>query len=462
MRAAPPWRWRTVLPALLLRADAQDTWARGGETSTDTFTSTIPTSTSTYTTSLPTVSATYTMPTAVASETVTDSATLTLPTGSTTLTLPAATATSEITLPTTTATVSLPSASATETGTVTLPATSSTETFTQSASMSLPTFSESATFSLPTHTVTTSGTVTMPSVTTSSTATATLTLPAHDNYTMYLEPATFYDGQEIRIQLKATQDGGANNAISTRSLEMFNSSAMGTLAVRMYAWSADMAGDCERYAAGGRIVPLAETREFGMSRAERYEGNVWVGAAFTTLTTPHAGIKFLICFRHTVPKYMHNSPAVNKWMLFSTSDGGLGQYIFQAKASGVWFHLPEATDGQYAIIQLLSKEAWNFTYAPSSCGAGTYSENQAMSCGLGDNLKIVPSGEPCTLELHLRSLELRSGHLLREPGHELRPGGQPEDCAQRGALHTGASGAPAALPREQLGADRRAVGPGSH
>eukprot|EP00666_Eupelagonemidae_sp_cell4sb_P004867 gene4867-7885_t len=90
---------------------------------------------------------------------------------------------------------------------------------------------------------------------------------------MYLEPASFVSGQEIRIQLKATLDGGGlkDGGIGK---ELFNTSATGTLKVRVYQWSSTSAGDCETYyTAACTGSCLYETAEFGLSSVERYEGN---------------------------------------------------------------------------------------------------------------------------------------------------------------------------------------------
>eukprot|EP00660_Eupelagonema_oceanica_P011865 gene11865-7551_t len=116
--------------------------------------------------------------------------------------------------------------------------------------MTLPTATPAATqtttITLPTSTETQTSTVTLPTATETSSQTATLTLPAHDNFTMFLEPASFVSGQEIRIQLKATLDGGWLKA-GGDGKELFNTSATGTLKVRVYKWTASTAGDCESY-----------------------------------------------------------------------------------------------------------------------------------------------------------------------------------------------------------------------
>lgn len=334
--------------------------------------------------------------------------TLTLPSETKTMTLPSQTRTNSMTLPSETHTTSMPSATSTSIKTVTLPsaAKSATSTFSMRSGTETGTETEtvqatdtsSNTFTMPTKTSTHSSSLTLPTATSSASLTGTATLPAHDNYTNALEPSSFYAGQEIRIQLKATLDP-FHDPKTARYPELFNVSAMGSLQVQVFKWDSTKAGDCAQYVAGGN--PLYKTGEFGMTMVERYEGHVFVGAAHVTFAAPHSATQFVVCFKHTVPMYRYNSDAVtNKWMLFSTTDvssGIVGQYVFQAQPSKMFYYLPDPSSGQYAIVQLLSQENWNFTYAPSSCGSSN-SEEDAMSCGFGDNLKLVPAGEPCTLE----------------------------------------------------------------
>eukprot|EP00756_Hemistasia_phaeocysticola_P022348 Hpha_TRINITY_DN15829_c1_g10::TRINITY_DN15829_c1_g10_i1::g.191192::m.191192 len=358
---------------------------------------------------LPTSSSTMTLPSSTAEKTATAIATLTLPTNTKTMSLPSETNTGTFTLPASTRTATLPSGTGTKTGSLTLPsaftATSTfslktgTETGTETETVQA-TATSSHTFSIPSRTSTSSSSLTLPTATGSSSLTGTATLPSHDNYTTALEPSSFYAGQEIRIQLKATLDPFNDPKKTAQFPELFNVSAMGSLQVRVFAWNGGTASDCDAYVA--QNTPLYKTGEFGMTMVERYEGHVFVGAAHVTFAAPHSNTKFVICFKHTVNKYAYKSDAVtNKWMIFSTSDvstGIMGQYVFQAQASKLFYYLPDPSSGQYAIIQLLSQENWNFTYAPSTCGATPYSDDNALQCGWGDNLKLVPAGEPCTLE----------------------------------------------------------------
>eukprot|EP00756_Hemistasia_phaeocysticola_P022350 Hpha_TRINITY_DN15829_c1_g10::TRINITY_DN15829_c1_g10_i2::g.191235::m.191235 len=358
---------------------------------------------------LPTSSSTMTLPSSTSAQTATAVATLTLPTNTKTMSLPSETNTGTFTLPASTKTATLPSGTSTKTSSMTLPtggftATSTfslrtgTETGTETETVQA-TATSSHTFSMPTRTTSFSSSLTLPTSTSTSSLTGTATLPSHDNYTSALEPSSFYAGQEIRIQLKATLDPFHDYKKTARYPELFNVSAMGSLEVQVFEWKSGNAGDCAAYV--GTAAPLYKTGEFGMTMVERYEGHVFVGAAHVTFAAPHEETKFVICFKHTVPNYRYNSDAVtNKWMLFSTTDvssGIVGQYVFQAQASKLFYYLPDPSSGQYAIVQLLSQENWNFTYAPSSCGSDT-TEDNAMTCGWGDNLKIVPAGEPCTLE----------------------------------------------------------------
>jgi hypothetical protein len=245
--------------------------------------------------------------------------------------------------------------------------------------------------------------------------TGTATLPAHDNYTNALEPSSFYAGQEIRIQLKATLDP-FHDPKTARYPELFNVSAMGSLEVQVFAWKGMKGGDCGLYVTGE--TPLYKTGEFGMTMVERYEGHVFVGAAHVTFAAPHYNTKFIVCFKHTVPMYTQKSDVTNKWMLFSTTDvssGIVGQYVFQSQMSKMFYYLPDPSSGQYGIIQLLSQENWNFTYAPSSCGSSN-AEDDVMNCGFGDNLKLVPAGEPCTLEHQAFNLPYLGSNWVQNDG----------------------------------------------
>ncbi|KAJ9470662.1 hypothetical protein DIPPA_00634 [Diplonema papillatum] len=217
------------------------------------------------------------------------------------------------------------------------------------------------------------------------TSSLTLTRESSNNYTMDLQPAWFYAGQEFRIRIEAVLE--QSPAAAEQNKKMFNASDMGTLEVRLYAWSASIGAECSAYSSS----PLATENEFGMTVAASAAGERFVAAAHMTLIAPAGSTKFVICFKHTMDERYFNLERNGEWQAFARSSDG--RDVFEAADSKVWYHIPDATVGQYAIVQLLSEEdGWNFTYAPSTC-ATTWAD-----CGKGDNLKIVPAGAPCTYE----------------------------------------------------------------
>eukprot|EP01062_Namystynia_karyoxenos_P003865 TRINITY_DN1136_c0_g1_i15.p1 TRINITY_DN1136_c0_g1~~TRINITY_DN1136_c0_g1_i15.p1 ORF type:complete len:7355 (+),score=2052.37 TRINITY_DN1136_c0_g1_i15:242-22306(+) len=296
-----------------------------------------------------------------------------------------------------TSTASLPTGSGTVT--FTIPTTTASPIPTESNSISLTatqTDSSTMTYTMPTATGTLTGTSTLPTASATITETATLTLPAITNYSMAMEPGSFYDGQEIRVQLKTMLQAPEGKVFH----DFWNRTAMGQLQVHVFQWDPTLASSCPGYVAG-TAPALYSTNVFGMTTAERLEDNVFVGAAHVTFPAPAHNRPFVLCFKHTLPAFTYINPTsdavVGQWNLFSTENVAGGQYVFKAQQSMMWYNLPEATESQYAVIQLLSRESWNFTYAPSSCGSGT-TDDLLLPCGLGDNLKIVPVGEACTLE----------------------------------------------------------------
>ena len=161
----------------------------------------------------------------------------------------------------------------------------------------------------------------------------------------------------------------------------------------MYAFIATDTSDiCSQYV--GRYTPIMTKTDFGIATEDQEKGNHMVDAVYITLTTP--SVAFVVCYKHTLDTSMYHIPEElnGKWQLLvlSESVAGVhdGSYVFTPSTADIWYHLPEATTGQYAIIQLLSA-GLNFTYSPSSCAA-------SLSGCVGDNLKIVPSGTPCTYD----------------------------------------------------------------
>eukprot|EP00755_Sulcionema_specki_P006272 Sspe_Gene.5152::Locus_1698_Transcript_2_2_Confidence_0.750_Length_13180::g.5152::m.5152 len=199
----------------------------------------------------------------------------------------------------------------------------------------------------------------------------------HNGYNGTMEPPTFTEGQEFRISLFATVGGDTK-------VERFNTS-LSELTVRTYAAKAGLT--CDQYVSAEAM--LQEVTSFGLSDTERIENNEIVGYAHATLSAPSHETKFVICFKHVTDKWVSANPS---WQMFSVDQ----VTEWRATESLTWYHLPDPTVGQYAIIQLLGDEAWNFTYSPSACGNAN-TEAGLVTC-TGDNLKIVPTGKPCTYE----------------------------------------------------------------
>eukprot|EP01065_Artemidia_motanka_P051494 TRINITY_DN9104_c0_g1_i1.p1 TRINITY_DN9104_c0_g1~~TRINITY_DN9104_c0_g1_i1.p1 ORF type:complete len:4612 (+),score=1046.90 TRINITY_DN9104_c0_g1_i1:421-13836(+) len=264
---------------------------------------------------------------------------------------------------------------------------------TQTASESLPTLTDTSSFT-PSETLEPTASATW---TDSYTPTPSITLPAHDNFTTALEPGSFVEGQEVRVQLRTTF-GGIRGAV----VDHFNTSDLGSLRVRLLRWDVALAFECAGAGTAAAANILYDSAEFGISDVERFEGGEMVGSAHFTFTAPGSSTPFIICFKHDVPKLGYSVPESirGKWLTFTVSSldlAGAAQVVFRSTPSLTWYNLPEPTASQYAIVQLLSEEQWNFTYAPSSCGS-SYDTYGMLPCGLGDSLKIVPAGTPCTYE----------------------------------------------------------------
>eukprot|EP00659_Diplonema_papillatum_P001055 gene1055-1627_t len=255
-----------------------------------------------------------------------------------------------------------------------------------SVSVTVPTATATFTFS---HT--TSETASLSStLSESSTFTATQTVNAISNYTAHAEPSDFVEGQDVRIRVSAYLRGDEKRALgngsSARSLSAF-------------AHRADFEHDCLLYAE--RAGPLFVTTDWGVGDADRTAADAWLHAVYFTVTAPHAAVEFVLCFRED-PDEAWDVGGLGLWELLRVSSGGGEMAVLRSRESRVWYHLPDASARQYAVVRLVSGEVgWNFTHAASAaCGASVQS---LAGCGLGDALKLVPAGRPCTSERRQRS-----------------------------------------------------------
>ena len=297
------------------------------------------------------------------------------------------TLTETLSFPTDTVSASLP----TETSTVTfsLPTSTGSETVTTSEtkSLSLPTasvsYSHSSTASL---TDSRSATLSF-----SESHSISQTLQFFNNYTAVIVPDIneLTEGQEFRFRIQITFD-------DINELKFFNISELGEVQAALYRWSSTHSSDCDAYATSS--TPLLSANQFGVSDVERELGNRYVGSAFFTFSAPSSDVPFLICYKHTQSqRYRSVDSAGGSWQLFSLESG---TYSMTSLPSKTWYYLPESSARQYAIIELLSVDVnWGFRYSSSACGKSQSTDYTSMrSCSMGDNLKIVPEGVPCTSE----------------------------------------------------------------
>ena len=205
------------------------------------------------------------------------------------------------------------------------------------------------------------------------------------NYTTALAPVVFEAGQEVRGQI--TAEFTAEGTRPQRSYRHFNTTDADALQVHLYRYDTQRHSDCEAYAASPVLHRV--TNLFGSGRGGENEGVFVVAAHFTFVAPPNE--RFILCYRHSVPPAAFAADVVNQWRLLTT--GAAGQFVFTARKPSVWYHLPDPTLGQHAILQILGDSVWNFTYPPSSCA-----RSFPRGCGAADNVKIVRRGTPCTYE----------------------------------------------------------------
>eukprot|EP01060_Flectonema_neradi_P029826 TRINITY_DN421_c0_g1_i17.p1 TRINITY_DN421_c0_g1~~TRINITY_DN421_c0_g1_i17.p1 ORF type:complete len:4653 (+),score=1056.46 TRINITY_DN421_c0_g1_i17:121-14079(+) len=255
-----------------------------------------------------------------------------------------------------------------------------TGTASQTISLSLPTATVS--MSLPTGTATFTQSLSLPTGTASLTFSPTV---RRHNYTLNIAPSSFTEGQEVRIQIKTI------SVIDQVSVKHFNLTDDTAMTVKIFAWSSTYDDNCGGYVQGA--TALQTRKGFGLSTSVALNTTI-VDSAYVTFDAPSSTTPFVICFRHHIDEGgVWDVDSHDIWTAFEIKD----QHIFTSSASNAWYYLPEASAGQYAIIQLLSSETtWNFTYSPSSCAGTNYAT--MSTCGLGDALKIVPKGKACTYE----------------------------------------------------------------
>eukprot|EP01065_Artemidia_motanka_P023863 TRINITY_DN2850_c4_g1_i1.p1 TRINITY_DN2850_c4_g1~~TRINITY_DN2850_c4_g1_i1.p1 ORF type:complete len:4740 (+),score=1148.16 TRINITY_DN2850_c4_g1_i1:842-14221(+) len=260
-------------------------------------------------------------------------------------------------------------------------------TFTETASASM-TYSFSDT-----STQTESATLT---ATQSGTRTLSLskTLPAHDNYTLSMDPVRFVEGQEVRLRFAATLRGSVH-------VKHFNATGgpLGELEVLVYRFQPQHRHHCLQYMSFE--VPAARSTEFGRSVAEHVLEEFWVAAAHITFTAPHHEVPFIVCFRHLARYPSVDFPHSGQALLFTAAGYVLpgatepvAGYVWRSAPAGSWVRATDPTVAQYAVLLVESAEPWwNFTRPSAACALG-----DEQSCAWGDSLKLVPAGVPCTAE----------------------------------------------------------------
>ena len=342
-----------------------------------------------------------------------------------TLTLPSATgtatesATVTLTLPTSTASVSASltasrSETLSQTETLTLPTATASATLSVTSSASL-TASESLT---QTASETSSATLSASlSHTLSLTETLSSSLVAHSNYTAAMEPLGFVSGQEVRVRVAAVFD-------STEVRRFNRSDEEGQVQLRVYLHDATHGSVCDRYVAAAAPPHYATGRSGVAPEDDAAAAGVdWVPSVYFTFAAPHASRRFLLCFRHEMPQdwsveglrgwhVLHvNTYADGRGAAGLADPSFLGvpvtsRTVHRAETGRMWYHLPEATSLQYAVIEVVSLERWNFTYPSSSLctparpdGPGAARGRMSSAhCGAGDTVKLVPRGVSCTAE----------------------------------------------------------------
>ena len=278
-----------------------------------------------------------------------------------------------------------------------------TGTATMTASLS-PTFSLSPTY---THSVSSTYSLSRSlslsvSPTLSKSATASISLVAHTNYSSSLEPRDFVTGQEVRVKVTATLSDEVAYRFN-RSEEMGQVQLMVFVAERL-GTPTTYGDNCAAHVASG-VKPFYESSATGVA-PETDQPVDWVGSVYFTFAAPHSSEAFIGCFLHTMP-FAWNAEPMRAWQpLFfnilrpNTYRSPLrSEVVVQAREAFTWYHIPDATSMQYAVVELFGLEDWNFTYAASEhCVPQPYTYHDVTACGKGDSFKIVPKGVSCTSE----------------------------------------------------------------
>ena len=344
--------------------------------------------------------------------------TFSLPTGTASLSLSLPTATLSVTLPTLTAssTMSLPTATA-----------SATASHSVTTSFTLPTASATFTTSL--------------SETFTESLTFTYTRMTFDNYTSYIEPTRFRSGQEVRVKvvtklleeeiraINASDPLGTDFIVFKHNVKYDGRCAGYVQDMDKYEvffeqrrreemdrelWNSD-----KRNVRRERTEPLQSTafeqihvisRGYGSALWEKYddfsETSPYVSTFRYTFAVPHHSVDFVVCYQHRPEQNWKLRSDQIGWQLLYFD--ALKSTVLRAERSQLYYHIPDATSGQYAIIQLLSREeGFNFTYAASTtCGVDA-SDAAVLTCSEGDLLKIVPKSAPCSSERLFHEKDLR-------------------------------------------------------
>ena len=346
----------------------------------------LPTGSNSYsaTVSLPSATRSISLPTVTVTRSYTFSRSLTLPSGSLSSTLPTLTKTftssltSSMSLPTLTVSFSLPTDSRSVTYSLSR---SYSLSHSETVSLSLPTITSTKSHSLST-TLSATKTVTISLSQTSLTETFTFSKLTITNYTSWIRPDNFIEGQEVRVRVQSL--------FNELYVSRFNSSSPMSAQIEIYRHLSSLEVDCNVYHKRGTEL-LHRSTHYGLDTEVR--SVEYAESAFFTFTAPSWNHRFIICLQHHLNddwKYLGDE---DDWVLLNPQ-----QRILQSRRSETYFYTPHPTVRQYAVMQLESFEYdWNFTYAGSHT-CGHHSDIYHHGCTKADNIKIVKHGEPCTSE----------------------------------------------------------------
>ena len=292
--------------------------------------------------------------------------------------------------------------SATKTTTLTL-TTTSTET------LSLPTRSATVSLSLPTRSQTYSSSLSKSesktisfskslsqskSLSLTNSLSVTSSLESHNNYTSFIAPFEFTEGQEFRIRVVAILEDSdhSDERIQFRTFNTtWDAKSPPQLETRLYKFN-ESDTDCNsQHYLSNKDVLLDSKSYFGISESDRSNGVGKSLGAYVTFSAPHSSEKFIICYKQRIQSKAYKFDSGGEWFLFR-SELQSNQFVFQSKPTTLRYYIPDETVLQYAIVELRSEEFWNFTYSSSKCRVSM------KECLQGDSFKIVPRGTSCTSE----------------------------------------------------------------